>query len=75
MRGVEVTLIDITSGVTLTARTNQLGLFCFQNLTSGSTYTVTALPNSRFQIINNVRTISAANNATGVDFIADTLSH
>jgi len=75
VRGVEVTLIDITSGVTLTARTNQLGLFCFQNLTSGSTYTVTALPNSRFQIFNNVRTISAANNATGVDFFADTLSH
>jgi hypothetical protein len=75
VRGVQITLVELTTGESISTRTNLIGLFCFQNVTNGMTYTVTAVPNSRFQIFNNLRTISLLDSLTGVDFVADTFVH
>jgi subtilisin family serine protease len=75
IRGVGVTIVDVASGVTYQARTNQLGIFTFNSMSSGSTYVVTATATSRFQIVNNTRTLTILDNVSGVDFVADTLTH
>lgn len=75
IRGVGITLVDAATGVTYNARTNQLGLYTFNSIPTGSTYIVTAIANSRFQIGDNIRTLTLLDNASGVDFVADTLSY
>jgi subtilisin family serine protease len=75
IRSVQVTLVDPSNGTTYNARTNQFGIYFFPSIPSGSTYIITALPNSRFQIPNNVQSVSVLNTVSGIDFIADTLTH
>jgi hypothetical protein len=74
-RGMESVLISLTdpaSGTVTYARTNQLGRYHFIDVPVGLTYVVTAYSTRRYEVINNVRSMTLVADVTDINFVADT---
>jgi subtilisin family serine protease len=75
IRMVQLTLRDLSTGTETIARTNQLGIFRFNNVASGRSYILTAIPNRYYTIADNPRTLNVTGSITGLIFSADTFVH
>jgi hypothetical protein len=72
---VQLTLRDLSTGTETTARTNPLGVFRFNNVVSGRTYILTAIPNRYYTIADNPRILNVTAAITDLIFTADTFTH
>lgn len=75
VRGIEISLVDAATGARFNTRTNQMGIFCFPSVLTGATYVVTAYANSRYQVSDNVRSISVLDPVSGIDFVTSILTN
>jgi subtilisin family serine protease len=75
IRMVQLTLRDLSTGTETTARTNPLGVFRFNNVVSGRTYILTAIPNRYYTIADNPRILNVTAAITDLIFTADTFTH
>jgi subtilisin family serine protease len=72
MKSVLISLTDPASGTVTYARTNQLGRYHFIDVPVGLTYVVTAYSTRRYEVINNVRSMTLVADVTDINFVADT---
>lgn len=66
--GAKVVLTD-SSGISRTATTNSFGIYSFDEVSVGETYTVTAV-HKRYQFQNPTQVLSVSENINGLNFVA-----
>ena len=71
VRGITLSLSDVSSGETVYARTNAFGYYYFTELPISHTFVLVANPNKRYTIASNVRTFTLNDNVSDMDFIAE----
>jgi subtilisin family serine protease len=75
VRNVSLSISSPVTGEVLFARTNLMGFYTFSSVPAGQTYILIALPNKRFEINDNIRTLSVTDNIAGINFVANTYGY
>jgi subtilisin family serine protease len=69
IRGISLSLVDVTSGEVIYSNTNSFGYYVFDDVAVGRTYVLLAHSSKRYSIINATRTISPTDDIGGIDFV------
>lgn len=72
VKGISLSMLDVSTGVTKWATTNSFGYYSFEELDVMDFYILTAYNKGRYTIVNPQRSFTLRENLSNVDFLADT---